>query len=84
MTTLNPPNPIQSFLGDLCQVDDFHEALQLEEYIALCRKDLQIDIAVSEISLLHTQLGKYQDDMVRYKFDDHYHTDYFNAMLFTY
>ncbi|XP_064394192.1 uncharacterized protein LOC135341540 isoform X2 [Halichondria panicea] len=54
---------LKSFLGDLCQVDDFHEALQLEEYIALCRKDLQIDIAVSEISLLHTQLGKYQNDM---------------------
>jgi len=56
----------QSFLSDLCHVDDFHEALQLEEYIALCRKDLQIDIAVSEISLLHTHLINYQKDMVRH------------------
>lgn len=53
-----------AFLSDLCEVHDFHEALQLEEYIALCRKDMYIDISVSEVAQLHSLLIKYQKDMV--------------------
>eukprot|EP00731_Ephydatia_muelleri_P030416 Em0021g939a len=52
------------FLADLCEVEDFHEQLQLEEYIALCRKDIHINIALSEIALLHTLLLKYQKDIM--------------------
>jgi hypothetical protein len=41
-----------------------HPHTQLEEYIALCRKDMYIDISVSEVAQLHSLLIKYQKDMV--------------------
>jgi Ras GTPase-activating-like protein IQGAP2/3 len=56
---------LKSFLNDLCDVEDFHEALQLEEYIALCRKDIRIDICISEVALIHTLLLKYRNSIVR-------------------
>lgn len=54
----------QTFLSSLCEVPDFHESLQLEEYVALCRNDICIDIAVSEIGLLHQLLLKYRPCIV--------------------
>ena len=54
----------QSFLSDLCEIEDFHETLQLEEYIALCRQDIAIDITVQEMACLHTLLLKYRQDIV--------------------
>ena len=57
-------SPPQSFLSDLCEVEDFHESLQLEEYIALCRKDIGLEITVAEMACLHTLLLKYREDIV--------------------
>ena len=37
---------------------------QLDEYIALCREDIYIEIAVSELTLLHSLLLKYKEDIV--------------------
>ena len=56
--------PEQSFLSDLCEVEDYHESLQLEEYIALCRQDIAIEITVQEMACLHTLLLKYRGDIV--------------------
>jgi Ras GTPase-activating-like protein IQGAP2/3 len=56
-------NP-QAFLSDLCEVSDFHEQLQLEEYIAVSRKDIAIEISLSEIATLHDLLVKYKEDIV--------------------
>lgn len=61
---------LKAFLNDLCNVDDFHEALQLEEYIALCRKDNCIDISINEISLIHSLLLKYRDSVVMSEEDE--------------
>ena len=55
---------MQTFLSSLCEVSDFHESLQLEEYVALCRNDICIDIAVSEVGLLHQLLLKYKSSIV--------------------
>ena len=54
----------QSFLSDLCEIEDFHESLQLEEYIALCRQDIAIDITVAEMACLHSLLLKYREYIV--------------------
>lgn len=51
-------------MSDLCEVEDFHESLQLEEYIALCRQDIAIDITIAEMACLHTLLLKYKEDIV--------------------
>ena len=45
-------------------MEDFHESLQLEEYIALCRQDIAIDITVAEMACLHSLLLKYREDIV--------------------
>ena len=37
---------------------------QLDEYIALCREDIHIEIAVGELSQLHSLLLKYKEDIV--------------------
>ena len=55
---------IQAFLSDLCEVSDFHEQLQLEEYIALSRKDIAIDVSTAEIHTLQSLLLKYRMDVV--------------------
>ena len=54
----------QTFLSDLCEVPDFHEQLQLEEYIAASRKDISIEISLSEIALIQSFLLKYRDSIV--------------------
>jgi len=54
----------QTFLNSLSEVSDFHESLQLEEYVALCRNDICIEITISEIANLHKLLLKYQDSIV--------------------
>ena len=59
-----PPVTLQSFLSDLCEVEDFHESLQLEEYIALCRQDIAIEITVAEMACIHSLLLKYRSDIV--------------------
>ena len=38
--------------------------LQLEEYIALCRNDIHIEISINEIVLIHSLLRKYEEDIV--------------------
>ena len=45
-------------------MEDFHESLQLEEYIALCRQDIAIDITIAEMACLHSLLLKYKEDIV--------------------
>ncbi len=55
---------LQTFLSSLCEISDFHESLELEEYVALCRNDICIDIAVGEIGLLHQLLLKYKPNIV--------------------
>ena len=54
-------------MSDLCEVSDFHEQLQLEEYIAVSRKDIAIEISPSEIAMLHNLLVKYKEDVVRFQ-----------------
>lgn len=55
---------LQTFLSNLCEVSDFHEQLQLEEYIAVSRKDIAIEISPSEIATLQNLLFKYKAEVV--------------------
>lgn len=41
-------------------------SLQMEEYLALSRKDLFIEISPKEIHLIHSLLLKYIDNLVSY------------------
>jgi Ras GTPase-activating-like protein IQGAP2/3 len=54
----------KTFLSDLSDVDEFHEILQMEEYMALSRKDLFIEISPKEIQLIQSLLTKYNPNLV--------------------
>lgn len=54
---------LKAFLSDLCEVPDFHEQLQLEEYMAVSRKEISIEISLSEICTLQSLLLNFKDDI---------------------
>ncbi|KAI8059643.1 Rho GTPase activation protein [Gongronella butleri] len=60
------------FLNELCEVGDFYESLEMDQYMALTKRDIQISITPNEIystqSLLHQHL-----DVLAPKPSDHLH-----------
>ncbi|KAL9549570.1 hypothetical protein MBANPS3_005136 [Mucor bainieri] len=40
---------IQQFLNDICEVSDFYESLEMDQYMALSRKDISINITPNEM-----------------------------------
>ena len=62
----------KTFLSDLCEVSDFHEQLQLEEYIAVSRKEISIEVSLSEIASLQKLLLNYKDGIVSVGYCRHY------------
>ncbi|QRW04017.1 GTPase-activating protein [Ceratobasidium sp. AG-Ba] len=64
MSTLNPfvennKARINVFLNNLCEVGDFYESLELDQYMALSKKDLQINITLNEIYNTHSLLQQH-------------------------
>lgn len=61
MLSLNPfveqnKTRINKFLNDLCEVGDFYESLEMDQYIALSKKELQLNITLNEIYNTHSLL----------------------------
>lgn len=54
---------LQRFLMKLCDVDDFHSYLEIEQYLSL-PKDMNIVITLKEMYRLHELLCKYQDFLI--------------------
>ena len=54
---------LQQFLHNLCDVDDFHSYLEIEQYLSLPR-GIYISITLKEMHRLHELLCKYQDFLV--------------------
>lgn len=52
---------INVFLNELCEVPDFYESLEMDQYVALSKRDLILNITLNEIFTMHTLLDKYQD-----------------------
>lgn len=50
---------INKFLNDICEVADFYETLEMDQYIALSKKDLTLDISMNEVSSMHALLEKH-------------------------
>ncbi|TPX64211.1 hypothetical protein SpCBS45565_g06072 [Spizellomyces sp. 'palustris'] len=66
MITLNPfveenKSRINKFLNDLCEVGDFYEALEMDQYIALSKKDIMLNITLNEIYNTHALLVQHRD-----------------------
>ncbi|KAF1816149.1 Rho GTPase activation protein [Eremomyces bilateralis CBS 781.70] len=50
---------INKFMLDLCEVGDFYESLELDNYVALSKRDLELSITLNEIYATHTLLEKH-------------------------
>lgn len=55
---------INKFFNDLCEVSDFHEALEMEQYIALSKKDINLNISLNEIFNTQGLLLQHMDTLV--------------------
>ncbi|KZV73097.1 ras GTPase-activating protein [Peniophora sp. CONT] len=68
MITLNPfvennKARINAFLNQLCEVGDFYETLEMDQYMALSKKDLMIHITLNELYNTHSLLLQHIDTL---------------------
>ncbi|CAB5293984.1 uncharacterized protein OCT59_018234 [Rhizophagus irregularis] len=66
MSMLNPfvennKQRINKFLMDLCEVGDFYESLEMDQYMALSKKDLVLNITLNEIYNTHALLIQHEE-----------------------
>ncbi|KAL1924961.1 uncharacterized protein VTP21DRAFT_4615 [Calcarisporiella thermophila] len=54
---------INKFLNGLCEVGDFYETLELDQYIALSKKDLNINITLNEMYNTHALVHQHLDEL---------------------
>jgi len=55
---------INKFLLDLCEVQDFYESLELDNYVALSKKDLELSITLNEVYATHSLLERHSAELV--------------------
>lgn len=55
---------MQKFLLDICETHDFYETLEMDNYLALSKKDLELNITLNEIYAMHELLEKHEGEMV--------------------
>lgn len=61
---------VNKFMLDLCEVQDFYESLEMDNYVALSKKDLELSITLNEVYATHALLEKHSKELIR---DDHSH-----------
>lgn len=55
---------INKFMMELCEVQDFYETLEMDNYVALSKKDLELSISINEVYAMHALLDKHAADLV--------------------
>jgi Ras GTPase-activating-like protein IQGAP2/3 len=50
---------INKFMLDLCEVQDFYETLEMDNYVALSKRDLELSITLNEVYATHALLDKH-------------------------
>ncbi|GJC77642.1 GTPase-activating protein [Colletotrichum tofieldiae] len=61
---------INKFMLDLCEVGDFYESLEMDNYVALSKKDLELSITLNEIYAMHALIEKHNRELCK---DDNSH-----------
>ena len=56
---------VNKFLLDLCEVSDFYESLEMDNYIALSKRDLELSITLNEVYATHALLEKHSNELAR-------------------
>lgn len=50
---------VNKFMLDLCDVQDFYESLEMDNYVALSKRDLELQITLNEMYATHALLEKH-------------------------
>ncbi|KAK5082096.1 RasGAP protein [Lithohypha guttulata] len=53
------------FMLDLCEVQDFYESLEMDNYVALTKRDIELNISINEVYATHSLLEKHSTDLAR-------------------
>src|SRR5205809_7733790 len=56
---------INKFMLDLCEVQDFYESLEMDNYVALSKKDLELSITLNEIYAMHSLIEKHSNELCK-------------------
>ncbi|KZF21910.1 GTPase-activating protein-like protein [Xylona heveae TC161] len=56
---------VNKFLLDLCEVQDFYESLEMDNYVALSKKDLELSITLNEVYSTHALLEKHSTELAK-------------------
>lgn len=54
---------INRFMLDLCEVQDFYDTLEMDNYVALSKKDLELSITLNEVYATHALLDKHMNEI---------------------
>ena len=58
---------VNKFMLDLCEVQDFYESLEMDNYVALSKKDLELSITLNEVYATHALLEKHSAALAKYE-----------------
>ncbi|PGH01322.1 hypothetical protein AJ79_07959 [Helicocarpus griseus UAMH5409] len=67
----NNKERVNKFLLDLCEVQDFYESLEMDNYVALSKRDLELQITLNEVYATHALLDKHSSALAAQ--DQHSH-----------
>ncbi|CUS08103.1 unnamed protein product [Tuber aestivum] len=67
----NNKNRISKFLNELCEVGDFYESLEMDNYVALSKKDLELNITLNEVYATHNLLEKHAKELLQGRDTEH-------------
>ncbi|EMC95963.1 hypothetical protein BAUCODRAFT_510246 [Baudoinia panamericana UAMH 10762] len=56
---------INKFMLDLCEVQDFYETLEMDNYVALSKRDLELQITLNEVYAMHALLEKHTFELAK-------------------
>ncbi|KAF2240832.1 Rho GTPase activation protein [Trematosphaeria pertusa] len=56
---------INKFLLDLCEVQDFYESLEMDNYVALSKRDLELSISLNEVYATHALLERHVTELAK-------------------
>lgn len=56
---------VNKFMLEMCEVSDFYESLEMDNYVALSKKDLELSITLNEVYATHALLEKHGKDLAR-------------------
>lgn len=56
---------INKFMLDLCEVQDFYESLEMDNYVALSKRDLELSITLNEVYATHALLERHAAELAK-------------------